>query len=123
MAIDFTAIVESDTLVVRATGFDERLEQVLEYGLAVIRLSLQHGVTRVLCDERELSYRLHTNDIYASAAFIAEQAPHLHKVAIVFDPQSIEDALFWETVAVNRGLQVRMFKELDAARAWLGSMQ
>lgn len=123
MAIDFSATVEGDTLVVQTKGFDESLEQVLEYGLAIIRLCLKHGVTRVLCDERDLSYRLHTNDIYASAAFIAEQAPHLHRVAIVCDPQSIVDALFWETVAVNRGLKVKMFKELDAARDWLGSRQ
>ncbi|MCX6358565.1 MAG: hypothetical protein NT029_02060 [Armatimonadetes bacterium] len=40
-------------------------------------------------------------------------------MAIVCDPRYADDAHFWETVAVNRGLTVRMFPLEEAARAWL----
>ena len=39
--------------------------------------------------------------------------------AIVGDPRFIDDAEFRETVAVNRGLQVRVFSEKGKALAWL----
>ena len=33
------------------------------------------------------------------------------------------DAEFWETVTRNRGVQVRVFYNIDDARAWLGLNQ
>ena len=53
-------------------------------------------------------------------AYLTEHAPHVGKVAIVPQPTGLEAAAFWEDVAVNRGLQVRVFRTLDAARTWLG---
>lgn len=41
------------------------------------------------------------------------------KVAVVCNEKFVADARFWENVAVNRGLRVRMFKSLDAAQTWL----
>ena len=119
MAIEFTTTVEDDTLVVKACGFDERLEQVQQYGMDIIQACLQQQVSRVLCDECDLEYRLSTFDTYAAAEFIAENAPLIAKVAIVCNPAFIKDALFWETVAVNRGLTIQVFKDIDAARRWL----
>ncbi len=122
MAIQFTTIVDENTLVVHATGFDENLSQVRNYGLAIINAAKEHGVTRVLCDELELEYRLGTFDTYEAAAFISSQAPSVSRAAIVCRADSLADALFWETVAVNRGLVVRVFKEIAPAKAWLDGL-
>ena len=75
-----------------------------------------------LCDETELEYRLGTTDTFEAAAFMAENAPHVAKVAIVFGPNPVEDVSFWQTVARNRGLVVRTFKDLPAAEEWLTEM-
>jgi hypothetical protein len=40
-------------------------------------------------------------------------------VEIVCNPKQIADARFFEDVAVNRGLTVRVFTERDAATDWL----
>jgi hypothetical protein len=120
MAIDYIAEQKGDTLLVRAHGFDESLEQVQQYGMDIIAAAVEQNVTQVLCDERELEYRLGTFDTYTAAAHIAGHAPAVCKVAIVCRPADIADAKFWETVAVNRGLTVRIFKELAEAQTWLG---
>jgi hypothetical protein len=115
-------MVEENTLVVRATGVDENLSQVRSYGLAIINAAKEHGVTRVLCDERELEYRLGTFATYEAAAFISSQAPSVSRAAIICRADLLPDALFWETVAVNRGLLVRVFKEMAPAKAWLDEL-
>lgn len=56
----YTTTVEDDTLLVRTSGFDESLAEVQGYGMAIISACIQHGVTRVLCNELHLEYRLGT---------------------------------------------------------------
>ena len=121
MAIHFEFHPEGNLLGVRAWGFDESLAQVQDYGLAILQACLRHGYTHVLCDETKLEYRLTSLDTYQAAATIAEQATRLVKVAIVCDPRFIQDARFFEDVAVNRGLSVRAFRDLAAARTWVGA--
>ncbi len=119
MAIHYSMKTEGSLLVVTASGFDESLEEVQQYGLAVVQACRQGGHARVLCDEQELEYRLGTLDTFKSAEFLAAQAPRIGRAAIVCNTKFNRDAEFWETVAVNRGLTVRFFKDMDTARQWL----
>ena len=119
MAIHFTTRIDGALLRVEAHGFDESLEEVMAYGSALIEQCLTHQLTRVLCDERALEYRLNTLDTYALATWISEQVPHLARIALVSAPAAAADAQFWENVAVNRGLTVRAFQDPAAAEHWL----
>jgi hypothetical protein len=119
MAIQYTIASEGDTLLVSAAGYDETLDEVQAYALAVINACQENGCTRVLCDETALEYRLGTIDTYQSAQFVAAHGAQIEMVAIVCSPRFSVDARFWEDVAVNRGLTVRVFREGDAARMWL----
>ena len=83
MSINFSIEVEDDLLRVTATGVDDNLEQVKEYGMAVIGAAIDYGVSRVLCNEKDLSYLLGTFDTYESARLIPEAAPKIAQVAIV----------------------------------------
>lgn len=123
MSIKYTFTVEENLLVVTASGFDENLDEVLEYGMAVISEAVQGNYTAVLCDESRLEYRLGTLDTYRSAEFISQQAPRIVRVALVCNLQAFTDAQFWETVVVNRGLRVRFFKNIHEARIWLSGKQ
>lgn len=119
MAINYTIEADDGLLRVVAAGKDDNLRQVKDYGFAVLSAALSSRCTKVLCDERELIYSLGTFDSFESAKYISELAPDIAKVAIVCRPENIEDADFWETVAVNRGLHVRVFKTLAEAESWL----
>lgn len=119
MTIEYQIVPEGSLLRVTASGRDDNLEEVKNYGMAIIDAALTNHCTRVLCDESQLEYRLSTIENYESAEFIARKAPHVGKVAIVYNPTYLKDARFWETVAVNRGLTVCFFKTLEEAEAWL----
>ena len=120
MAINYKMAGENNRLVVTATGFDEDLKEVELYGAAIIKACVEGNYSQVLCNELDLEYRLSTLDTFKSAEFLALQAPRIGKAAIVCNEKFISDALFWETVAVNRGLEVRVFKDMKMARIWLG---
>lgn len=119
MSITYSFRNEGDTLFVQASGVDDSLDDVLAYGAAVIEKALLHRATRILCDERQLIYRLTTLDTFAAAEFIAREAPHIARIALVCAPHQFADAAFWENVAVNRGLSVCAFKDPERAKAWL----
>ncbi len=119
MAIHYKFDVEKDLLKVTATGQDDSIEDVKAYGLAIMKSAMETNCRKILCNESDLHYQLDTFDNFESAKFISENAPGVAKVAIVCNPRFIADAAFWETVAVNRGLQVKFFKTLHDAKEWL----
>ena len=74
-------------------------------------------------DERELEYRLDTMDTFQLAENAARVVPQLMRIAIFTNPSTMDDAFFFETVAVNRGLSVKVFPSLKEARGWLQERQ
>ena len=119
MVITFNTRMEDGILVIESSGFDESLKEVLDYGMAVYQTAIMNKCNRILCDETKLEYRLNTLETFKSAEFISESVPSLARVALVCKPENINDASFWETVAVNRGLQVRVFTDSEKARKWV----
>jgi hypothetical protein len=119
MAIEYQITVEDDLLRVTASGRDDSLEEVQSYGMAVVQAAIENRCSRVVCDETNLVYTLGTIDTFRYGAFIATKAPRLARVALVINPDQSKDAAFWETVVINRGLQVRIFDDAQAAEAWV----
>lgn len=111
--------VDGDLLWVEARGADDDLAEVRAYGLAVIAAAQAAGVQRVLCDERELHYRLGFGDTWAAATALAEAAPGVGRLALVTALEEAGMARFFEDTAVTRGLQCRVFLDVEAARQWL----
>ena len=120
MSIQFEFTPGENLLEVKAWGYDETVEDSNRYSEAVIREAIKCGVTRVLCDEREVEYRLNLFDTYIMAETVAQTAPNVTKVAIVCDPGYLEDGKFYETVLANRGIAVSVTDNMKQARAWLG---
>jgi hypothetical protein len=119
MAITFQSKMTDGLLLITASGCDENVQQVIDYGTAVLKLATENDACFVLCDERNLEYALDTVDTFELAKKIAEMAPKVIRVAVVCGPMFLEEGKFWETVAVNRALQVRVDTDIDRATAWL----
>ncbi len=119
MAIQYAFHEEGQTLVVTASGFDESLDEVMEYGRSVLEACQRLGVRCLLCLEQNLEYRLSTTDTYTAAEALAKHAPQIGKAALVVNAGYAEDVQFWENVVVNRGLTVRVFCDEADARHWL----
>lgn len=73
MNIHWQARIGGDLLIVEASGVDDDLADVQAHGMAVIAEARRTGVRRVLCDERQLRYRLGLGDTWAAAAALAGQ--------------------------------------------------
>ena len=119
MAIHYSFFPEEGFLRVKATGRDENLNEVIEYGMAIINKALEINATRILCNEVELEYELSTVSTFTAGKFISEHAPKVAKVAVVCNIRFLPDARFWEDVTHNRGLQTGVFTDIAEAEAWL----
>ena len=119
MSITYKINVEEDILRVKASGKDDSLEDVKNYGMAILEAAITSGCVKVLCDETDLEYSLSNTETFESARYMAENAPKSGKLAIVCKREQMADGFFWETVAVNRGLKVKTCQSPEEAEDWL----
>ena len=110
---------ENRFLRIISTGSCEDLAQLKEYVLAVHNATISSGQTKILVEETRLEYKISTLDTFDSGRFVSQLSPKPHKIAVVCNPDGWSDAKFWETVAVNRGVSVQVFRDLDSAEAWI----
>jgi hypothetical protein len=119
MAISFEHNIEGNTLKIKAHGYDESIADVEEYGFAILSLVIQNGCRHVLCDERDLEYRLSTSDTFDLAEVAAREAKQVEKIAVICDKRFMNEAAFYETVAQNRGLTIRVSADEKSIMEWL----
>jgi len=114
------AYLESEGVIeVRSSG-TVALEELLQTRRAVARLLEEHGAAGVLIDARELSVLPENIDMFDfGAGFQQESAYHDRRLAIVSSADVRESVEFFETVTRNRGVNVRVFDSIDAAKSWL----
>ncbi|MBD3167320.1 hypothetical protein GF324_12025 [bacterium] len=119
MAITFTYEVKGKILHVKTEGYDENLKDVLSYSARVVRTAIKHRTPHVFCDERDLEYRISDMESYLSAEKAAQSIPAAHRVAILCRPNQYEEAVFWELVASNRFMNVKIFTDEEGAWSWV----
>jgi hypothetical protein len=119
MAIEYTMEKRGDILFVEVWGFDESLEEAVSYNNAVRGKAEALGCRKVLCDERDLEYRLSVVDTYKLGEHTARIATSFARIAIVTSEPNQEAAEFWENVTKNRGVMARVFYTVAAAQDWL----
>ena len=82
----------------------------------------ERNISRVLIDLRSMSGGLDTLETYDVAGRELPRQEAVRRVlksAILDRPENIERIRFFETVAVNRGLNVRVFADEETAVEWL----
>lgn len=123
MSIDYKIKYHNGILKITTKGTDENLEEVFEYANAIIESAFKHQSRLILCDERELEYKLTTLDTYKLAEYASSYSNHIVKIVIVCNPQCLPEGKFYETVTTNRGLKVRVTTDIDEAEKWLNENQ
>ncbi len=99
---------------VRAWGAGT-IEDWLSSKEQVVRLYVQHGARQLLVDVRDQDSAPSTLDIFE----FGEDWPAGIRTAILVGDQTREDQQFLETVAFNRGKQMRVFDSEEDALNWL----
>lgn len=88
---------------------------------AVARLTRERGCTAIINDLRDTDVKLGTVDLFEISRLVDRSgvAAGVPRATIV--KENHELAGFYETVNANLGHRVRVFTDLDEARAWLGT--
>lgn len=121
------------TKVKRLTGKDVIVADVkgrlnLPKSVDVVRDLVSHPEyeehMEVVFDLRDAECELTVSDVFQLAYYMAwpdAGLPTRRKVAVIVSPEKeFDHAQFFETCAVNRGLQVKSFQDVRSAEAWLG---
>ncbi len=92
-----------------------------------IRLEKEERFNRFLINTSEIKLTASYMDIYylPNRQYIEEEADRFARVALILpvDKKQQEYALFYETVCVNRGWDVKAFRQSQQAIDWLLSEQ
>jgi hypothetical protein len=107
-------------LHVRVTG-ENSVQTVLGYLGEVRQACVEHGLTSVLIEEDLRGPSLDLLNIFRMVAERTESEPMVLRLALVDKNPEHDTARmqFAETVAVNRGVQMRVFADVADAAAWL----
>jgi hypothetical protein len=98
--------------------------------LQMLDASKQHNLSKILFDGRQLKGSLDTIERFLYGKFAAQAvaqhvkesgAAHVPQFAYVLHEPVLDPRRFGETVAVNRGMWVKAFDNLEAALEWLAS--
>ena len=77
----------------------------------------------LVLDLQDISCDLSVAEVYKIASYMAypnPEYPSHRKIAVVVaDSKAFDHALFFETCALNRGLQVKSFRNVKDAENWL----
>ena len=126
MTLGLTAV--SDYVYVTATGefsLDEAQQRFLEMleSVAVAKLTKVLFDGRMLVGEPKMIERFYYGEFAARsvASFASRGVSPATRFAYVLEEPMLDPERFGETAAVNRGMIVRAFDNLEAARAWLGA--
>lgn len=96
---------------------------VAKYMAQVVAECRERDCFRVLVHERLEGPRLSPMEVFSLASEGSHEALGVFE-AVAYVDESMGDTLeFAETVAVNRGMPLAMFKNLDAARKWISKRE
>ena len=121
--MDFTLSVQEGPgfLQVAVSGI-RAMETVLAATRDVLSVCAKNKVEKVLVDVRGLAGGMEIVDLYEVPAIGFAQLERwdvLRQAAIVDRAERQPSAKFFETVARNRGFNLRVFDDYDAAAEWL----
>lgn len=117
------SLLESAPIVLTEYVGRLRPAEVREAAMASIALGKEHGILRYLGDCRLLPVETGAVlDIYELVELFESMGldRRMREALVIAGPaRPREDLDFYETVAKNRGFNVRIFDDMEAARAWL----
>lgn len=113
--------VDRDHGIVDIRSYGSVSEGDLAASIAKVKeIAADEGINRVLVDTKDQESLPSTGAIFD----LISRFPREVAVALVSaDQPTAEEIHFIETVAVNRGISIRVFRERDEAEEWLHSLQ
>ncbi len=118
MSFEITFKDAPDYIHATVTGTNSR-DAVAEYLIAIRAETEKRDCFRVLIEELLEGPRLGAMEVFSLASEGSMKALGKFEAIAYVDPKMGKMAEFAETIAVNRGMPVSVFNDVDAAREWL----
>lgn len=119
--LDFTLEPREGYLYLHLTpGFEATPESMARMWTAISDACRRNNLRRVLADGENVQRKLTPMESYDHAALAARLMPGLTVACCFRGYQTDEQTEFFKTAAVNRGVRVEFFADLETALRWLG---
>ncbi|HLX24980.1 MAG TPA: hypothetical protein VKR38_16650 [Usitatibacter sp.] len=119
MSYHFTIEEHPKYLHASASG-NNTAENVLRFLRESYEACMSKQMTAILLEMKFEGPALDTGSIYSVIAQRSESGKQLGKIAYVAHPErEVSKSKFAETVAIKRGVNVRLFADVPAAKKWL----
>ena len=121
MSYDLKMTCKSGFLHAEVTGI-RSVDTIVDAARRIIEECSTAMTSKVLVDVRQLQGRLDTLEAYQIPAETFEdlRRPGVIKAAAIVDhPEYLDRGRFFETVAQNRGFNLRIFGDVDEAVQWI----
>ena len=122
MSYELSYTHEPDYLHIQATGI-RTVENLIAVAIDFLTESDKHGYRKILVDYRGMTGGLKIIDLYTvgtkNLSELWRTISH-PKVSVIDWEDNRERFEFMENVAVNVGVNLRMFTDVDEAMEWLG---
>ncbi len=118
MAYQITYDSNINCIVARVTG-KINLNVVKQFVCELVRISEEHGCTRILNDARGVSLNLSTIDILGIPKFVSEAGLKSYCRRAIIVSGYLKDASLFETVSRNYDQDVMVFQDVEQAKQWL----
>ncbi len=127
MAMNLQVFVESDRIRAVVTG-EFSLEDAKRTFLELMDVVVRHKMEKVLIDGRDLKGNLTVMERFYFGGFTADTVDanvldgkvHNPQFAYILSEPVIDPYRLGESVAMNRGMRIKMFEDADKAIQWLG---
>jgi hypothetical protein len=113
---------EEGVLAVKTSGTLANVDENQKLIAEVLAVLKKYDVTKCLIDDRDLTLKLKTMDIYNLPELISKLGvSRTYRVALVVaeSARDNEGFEFYETRAYNLGYKHRLFTDIEAALGWL----
>lgn len=125
MSLTIETVVEQDYLLVRCSGAYQSVQDIKDLFQRAVDAARQYRKAQVLVDVYGVTGQISFVDRYAGALFLTELLKvqawnQIRRFAMAGQPPVIDPSRIGETVAANRGVNARVFLDLEEAVAWLG---
>ena len=121
MTIRYKCEIRQDYIYLIGEGVEDGLEENKQIHEMIVRVCKDQNCDRVLIDDRNVTYTASIISLYLLAEHytkvdIPRQIRH---AAIVADPKYSETNTFFENTTRNRGIDLRLFYNIEQAEKWL----
>lgn len=118
---EIVSISRDHTLILVHSSGEPSIRELEQTLNRIMELHQEHGINHVLVDSREREVDVSNMEAFTGGELIARLSNNIRFAIVVTAPSPSHRS--FETIAVNRGVRISYFTDVEEAKHWLAEMQ